>query len=286
MLAKKQVNWKKMLRYRQIKMALIGSLAIGLLACSPGSELPDRKDPAKENPIEKPKTKVSDFIDRYKLIWSDDFEGTVLDTKKWKYRAEGSVRGFATVSRETISLDGKGNLVIQTSKKDGKYYVGQVTTDGIFAQKFGYFECRAQVNKYLGTHSAFWLQTNTMGIENNDPRNNGTEIDIFEYHRKTSNQVHHNLHWNGYGVGHKNVGVALSSPGIDTGYHTFGLLWTDKEYIFFVDGVETWRTSEALSHIAEYIILSTELTGFGGNHLHENYPDSILFDYVKAYVEK
>lgn len=275
-----------MLQYKKTKISLVISIAAILLSCAPERVLPDKKEPEEKKINEKVKMKVSDFIDHYMLTWSDDFDGIELDTKKWKYRAEGAVRGHATVSRETISLDGKGNLVIQTIKKDDKYYVGQVTTDGIFAQKFGYFECRAQVNKYMGTHSAFWLQTNTMTKENNDPWNNGTEIDIFEYHRKTSNQVHHNLHWNGYGAGHKNLGVTLISPGIDKGYHTFGLLWTDKEYVFFVDGVETWRTSEAISNIAEYIILSTELTGFGGNHLHENYPDNIMFDYVKVYQKK
>ncbi|WP_164111753.1 MULTISPECIES: family 16 glycosylhydrolase [Sphingobacterium] len=272
-----------MSRYRSIRLSAIGLIAMVLLVGMPLrglSQMEGRKD---RSIIENPGLKVDDFIGQYALCWWDDFEGEVLDTIKWKYRAEGSKRGFATVSRETIALDGKGNLILQTLKKDGKYYVGQVTTDGIFAQKFGYFECRAQVNKYLGTHSAFWLQTNTMTKENNDPWNNGTEIDIFEYHRNTPDKVHHNLHWNGYGAGHKNVGLALPAPGVDKGYHTFGLLWTEKEYVFFVDGVETWRTSEALSNIAEYIILSTELTGFGGNHLHANYPDSILFDYVKVY---
>ena len=275
-----------MLRYKKISTALVISIAFFLLACSPKVEGPDKKK--NDVPVKKEhnKMKVSDFIGQYTLTWTDDFDGTELDMKKWKYRAEGTTRGYATVSRETISLDGKGNLVIQTTKKDNKYDVGQVTTDGIFKQKFGYYECRTQVNKYVGTHSAFWLQTNTMAKENNDPWNNGTEIDIFEYHRKTPSKVHHNLHWNGYGAGHKNLGVVLESPGIDKGFHTFGLLWTDNEYVFFVNGVETWRTTAALSNIAEYIILSTELTGFGGNHLHDNYPDSIVFDYVKVYQKK
>jgi beta-glucanase (GH16 family) len=259
----------------------------GIAGCSSSNDLPtpQDKDPNDQNPVDQ-KLKVSDFIDNYKLVWEDDFNGTTLNTSKWKYRAEGSVRGYATVSRETISLDGKGNLIIETTKKDDKYYVGQVTTDGLYTQRFGYFECRAQMQKYMGTHSALWLQSNTMGIENNNPKGNGTEIDIFEYHRKTSNQIHHNLHWNGYGSGHKQAGIAKTIPFIGTGFHTFGLLWTDKEYIFFVDGEETWRTTEAVSHIPEYMILSTELTGFGGNHLHDNYPDSVIFDYVKVYTLK
>jgi len=253
--------------------------------CSSSNGFPTKDGGSqKENPAGQ-KLNVSDFIDRYRLVWEDDFSGTTLDASKWKFRADGTVRVHATVSgAETISLDGKGNLVIRTVKKDGKYFVGQVATDGIYAQKFGYFECRAQLQKHLGTHSAFWLQSNAMGIENNNPRDNGTEIDIFEYHRKTSNQVHHNLHWNGYGNAHRQAGTAKTIPFIGTGFHTVGLLWTDTEYVFFVDGEETWRTKEAVSHRPEYMILSTELTGFGGEHRHENYPDSIVFDYVKVYA--
>jgi len=268
-----------------ISVYLFVYLWTGLAAgCSSGKDFPTKDQESEERPETGQKLKVSDFIDGYKQVWEDDFNGTVLDASKWKYRAEGTVRGYATVSgAETIALDGKGNLVIRTTKKNGKYYVGQVTTDGIFAQKFGYFECRAQMQQHLGTHSAFWLQSNTMAVEDNNPKANGTEIDIFEYHRKTSNQVHHNLHWNGYGSAHRQAGTAKTIPFIGSGFHTFGLLWTAEEYVFFVDGEETWRTKEAVSHIPEYLILSTELTGFGGEHRHENYPDSVVFDYVKVY---
>ncbi|MGN6493180.1 MAG: glycoside hydrolase family 16 protein [Agriterribacter sp.] len=237
-------------------------------------------------PVE-PKTALEKLLEKYELVWEDNFDGTVIDETKWKYRYVGSQRGYATVSANTISIDGKGNLVIQTTKDaDGKYYVGQVTTDGIFTAKYGYFECRAQMHKYIGTHSAFWLQSNTMGIETNDPGKNGAEIDIFEYHKKTPDKVHHNLHWNGYGAGHQQEGTSVVINNIDKGFHTFGLLWTDKEYIFYVDGKETWRTSKGLSHIAEYMILSTELTGFGGDPNLGTYPDSVLFDYVKVYRPK
>jgi len=269
-----------------VRVSLFACLWIGTIVagCSPSTAVPTKDDERKEQKTEDGKLKVSDFIADYRLAWADDFNGTALDASKWKYRAEGSVRGHATVSgAETIAPDGKGNLVIRTVKKDGKYYVGQAATDGLFAQKFGYFECRAQMQQHLGTHSAFWLQTNTVGIETDSPKTNGTEIDIFEYHRKTSNQVHHNLHWNGYGNAHRHVGTTRTIPFIGTGFHTFGLLWTATEYIFFVDGEETWRTKEAVSHVPEYLILSTELTGFGGEHRHENYPDSVVFDYVKVY---
>jgi len=267
-----------------------GILLVFLLACGKKSieskinveKTPDQGD-EKENVIEK---SLDEILKDYKLIWQDEFEGAFLDKSKWKYRAEGSVRQYATVSSRTISLDGNGNLVITVEKEEGKYYVGQVCTDGLFQSKYGYYECRAKMNKSIGPHVAFWLQSNTMGNENDNPAENGAEVDIFEYHKKTSNQIHHNIHWNGYGTGHKQEGTKVFIDDIEKGFHTFGLLWTDKEYVFYVDGKEMWRTSKGLSKISEYIILSTELTGFGGDPSQGTYPDSVVFDYVRVYQPK
>jgi beta-glucanase (GH16 family) len=86
-----------------------------------------------------------------------------------------------------------------------------------------------------------------------------------------------------HGPGHKQAGTRVEIPGINMGYHTFGLLWTPGEYVFFVDGVETWRTTEAVSQIPEYMILSVELSGWGGDVTQATLPDEILFDYVRVY---
>lgn len=228
---------------------------------------------------------VSDFLSTLNPVFTEDFNGTSIDMTKWGYRALNSVRGYATVSDRTISLDGNGNFVIQVIKDpDGKYYVGQLSTDGKYLQRYGYFETRAKMNSSVGPHIAFWLQSNTMGNAANDPYNVGAEIDVFEYHKLTPTSTWHTVHWGGYGATYKKDGVTAPNATINDGnYHVFGLLWTSKGYVFFVDGVEVWRTSSGLSGIAEYMILSTELTGFGGNYAAGTYPDSVVFDYVKTY---
>lgn len=224
--------------------------------------------------------------ENYSLVWNDEFDGTTVDMAKWNYRAEGSVRNHATVNRRTIHVDGQGHVVIQVIKDDnGKYFVGQLGTDGIFNTKFGYFECRAMMNKGIGPHVAFWLQSGTMGVVG-DPQKNGVEIDIFEYHRKEPDIVHFNLHWDGYGADHKQAGKKVTYPDIKEGFHTFGLEWTEDKYTFYVDGVEMWSTTDAVSHKEEYMILSTELTGFGGMPAQGKYPDSVIFDYVRVYQQK
>ena len=222
----------------------------------------------------------------YVLVWNDEFDGASLDLTKWNYRAEGSVRHYATVSRHTIYLNGSGQLVILTDKdSDGNYFIGQVGTQGLFDPTYGYFECRAMMNKSLGPHVAFWLQSPTYGNVG-DPAVQGTEIDIFEYHRKAPGVVFHNLHWDGYGEHHKSSGVNVPIAGIGSGFHTFGLEWTENEYVFYVNGKETWRTSTAVSRRSQYLILSTELTGWGGAPAEGNFPDPVIFDYVRVYQRK
>lgn len=224
--------------------------------------------------------------DTYQMVWNDEFNGTTVDLSKWNFRAEGTVRNYGTVSRQTISLDGKGNVSIKVTKDaTGKYYIGELGTQGIFETTYGYFECRALMNKQYGPHVAFWLQSPTVGMVG-DVEKNGTEIDIFEYHRKTPETVYHNLHWDGYGTDHKTIGNKITYPEISSGFHIFGLEWNENEYVFYVDGKETWRTSIAVSHRSEYMILSTELTGWGGDPSTGNFPDEVIFDYVRVYQPK
>lgn len=222
----------------------------------------------------------------YQLVWNDEFDGNTIDLKKWNYRGEGTIRNYGIVSRQTISLDGKGHVSIKVTKdSSGKYYIGELGTQGIYETTYGYFECRAKMNQQMGPHVAFWLQSPDLG-KTGDPAKDGTEIDIFEYHRKEPGTVHHNLHWDGYGVNHKSTGKKIPTAGIESGYHVFGLEWNEKEYIFYVDGKETWRTSTAVSQRSEYLILSTELTGWGGDPALGNFPDEVVFDYVRVFQPK
>src|SRR5699024_237720 len=145
-----------------------------------------------------------ELAQKFELVWHDEFEGDSIDRKKWNYRAEGDTRNFADVSRKTISMNGEGKVSIAvTEDEEGNYQVGQLGTEGLFETTYGYFETRAKMNKELGPHIAFWLQSPTMTKTDDNPKDNGSEVDIFEYHRVTKDTVHHNIHWNGYGPEHK-----------------------------------------------------------------------------------
>ena len=221
----------------------------------------------------------------YQLIWQDEFNGTSLDTSKWRHRYPGPRRD-AINHADAVSLDGLGHLILLTEQNDSLYYTGMIGTEGTFETTFGYFVCRAKLQSQIGHWSAFWLQSPALGQEIGNTATSGTEIDIFEYLRKEGDQVHFTLHWDGYKAEHKSIGSVRSIPGLSEGWHTFGLLWTAEEYIFYVDGQETWRTTEAISQRGQYLILSLEVGNWAGDIKKAALPDSFFVDYVRVYQQK
>ncbi len=101
--------------------------------------------------------------------------------------------------------------------------------------------------------------------------------------------VQHTFHWDGYGPDHKTEGNVVQVPGIMNGFHTFGLWWKPDEYVFFIDGRETWHTAAGgVCQVPEYMLLSDEIGSWGGDILKAELPDHFLVDYVRVYdlVEK
>lgn len=218
----------------------------------------------------------------YKLVWEDNFDGNQIDRTKWEYRAVGKTRGRAIVDSSTIYLDGNGNLVIELKEKDGKFYVGQLATQNKHLFKYGYFECNVYLNKQPGIHSAFWLQSPNVLM--GDPAVNGAEIDIFEYIATDPGGVYNTVHWEYKDS--KSISQRTYIPQVDQGFHTFGLEWTPDKYTFYVDNRQIWQLTRAISQIEEYIILSTEYIGWGGDANPKRLPDKVVFDYVKVYSKE
>lgn len=211
-------------------------------------------------------------LDGYTRVFVDEFDGTELNTDIWEYRASGERRGgFNAPSQVKVE---NGKLVITGEYlENGEYgagwYVGMIKLKKQYCK--GYFECKCICNSGRDFWSAFWIQAN-------DPYTHevsrggigGAEIDIMEslssedsiFQRGCiTNTVHCN--------GGDDIVDEIDSccigrfrgNNIYEEYNTFGLEWTDDEYIFYINGVETGRTSWAkgVSEEAEDIIVSLEI---------------------------
>ena len=217
----------------------------------------------------------------WRLAWSDEFDGVQIDESKWEILGDWKRRDGFWVKDDSY-LDGKGNLILRTKKDGDRYTCGAVRTRGRFEHRFGYWVCRCKFGEQPGHWPAFWLHTDTVGRVGNDGRD-GTEIDIMEK-PWLDDRTTHNLHWDGYGKAHKHAGTNVTVPGLSRGYHTFGLLWTPEEYVFYVDGRETWRTSAGGgSQVPEYAKLTEEIGKWGGDITKAKLPDYFVVDYVRVY---
>ena len=108
-----------------------------------------------------------------------------------------------------------------------------------------------------------------------DGGKNGAEIDIMEspfYNDpamtiKYRNTTLHTIHVNGYGDDHKatNSKYFEVNKDIYNEFNTYGVLWTENEYVFYINGYETWRTDFGVSQAPEFLWLSVEIAGESGS---------------------
>lgn len=220
----------------------------------------------------------------YELIWEDQFNGTELDPKKWEVRGVGP-RSLGFVSPEAVKVEG-GFLKLSALKKDDRILLGAVGTQNRFQTKYGYFECRAQLQKSPGIWAAFWLQSPLIS-QGEDPAVFGAEIDIMEFFKKLGPDiVSHNVHW-AYGPRQQTTrGMQSHRPGVSEGFHDFAVEWTPEQYVFLVDGYKYYEVTNGLSHIEEYLILSMEIPAKAEEIKHTVFPDVFIVDHVKVYQKK
>ena len=216
----------------------------------------------------------------WKLLFQDEFDGKELDSAKWNVLGDHARRDGFWLKKDAY-LDAKGHLVIRTSYDGEKYGSGAVNTSKKFEHAYGYYEARCKLPKEVGHWGAFWLM-GSMGTTENGGRD-GAEIDIMEYPWRDG-KIQQTIHWDGYKEAHKMEGFQPVVPGVTEGFHTFGLWWTPEEYVFYVDGQETWRTSAGgVCELPRYIKLTDEVGEWGGDIKEAALPDYFIVDYVRVY---
>lgn len=227
---------------------------------------------------------------RLALTFEDDFDGAELDPAKWTRADEMKRQDMENYWDDSMAyLNGRGELIIsaRTDRDSGNILTGAVWTKGIFEQTYGYYEIRTTLNTVPGYWTAFWLITDDVMSEENGGRD-GTEIDVYESAYHDEGLVQHTLHWDGYTAAHRMLGTTVPLE-YDGGYHTFGVLWTPAEYVFYVDGAETWRTDAreagGTCEVPLYMIISAETGSWTYDKLDKkNLRDRIKIDYVRAYA--
>lgn len=224
---------------------------------------------------------------KWRLHWSDEFDGTVLDRKKWKAFPEME-RTAGFWSPDNISLDGKGNIVFRATLRDGKIVGGAMDTYRTFNTAYGYFTFRCKLPTGAGYRPAIWLTSTSVKNVGNEGKD-GTEIDIMEQPSR-SGHINMALHWDGYEEHHKTVNKVAPIGGPMDDWHTYAVWWKKDGYIFYIDGKEAWRTNAGgVSSAAQFIRIGIEtpwpLEDSGRKTFNANDNDQFICDYARVYKE-
>lgn len=237
----------------------------------------------------------SDRLSEYQLVFCDEFEANELNTDVWYTRGNGARRsGYNAASQ--IKQE-NGNLIITGEYlENGEYGEGWYAGAVALKQKYttGYFEIRCICNDSVDFWSAFWLQGNYPYDAKLSKGGVGSaEIDIFEAFgndkilKRRRNALDQTVWCNGYDDDDEKLDkCSFSGIGNDIfhEYNTYGLEWTENEYIFYINGVETGRTSfgNGVSTDAEELIVSLEIPD-SGITLGKSEKTEFIVDYVKVW---
>jgi beta-glucanase (GH16 family) len=189
----------------------------------------------------------------WKLTWSDEFDGTTIDAKKWAFdRGTGYespenkawVAGwgnneleFYTPRTENAYLKG-GMLHIKAIKeayKGSQYTSARLKTKGLFSQKYGRFEFRAQLPTGKGIWPAIWMLP---AEEKYGGWAASGEIDIVEARGQEPSKVLGTLHYGSRWPANTHTGkdYVLPDKGTIADFHVYALEWEPGEMRWYVDG--------------------------------------------------
>ncbi|MEG1719163.1 MAG: glycoside hydrolase family 16 protein [Clostridia bacterium] len=226
------------------------------------------------------------------LIFNDDFSGNRLNTSKWELCPEWSRQGGACTWKNSMTSVSGGNLVLSINKdplNPRKTIAGAVRTSGRFSNSFGYYEARIKFPTMKGSWGAFWIMAGDVNKVDNSGRD-GSEIDIIETIDNIKTKSNHAVHWDGYDSGHKSQGKILNENIYDGNFHTFGFLWTNSKYVFYIDDKITWETTAGgVCQNPGYMKLTVESAFWNGSDASDamaNLPQKMFVDYVKVYSLK
>ena len=172
------------------------------------------------------------------LIWSDEFNGSSVDTSKWTFETGNGSSGWGNneleyyTSRSENAYVSGGALHIRARRESYNgynYTSARLKTQDKFYFKYGHIEARLSIPSGQGIWPAFWMlgqNINSVGW----PKCG--EIDIMEA-INAENRVYGTTHWDSNG--HAEYGNKTGVYDI-TAYHTYVCDWDDQYIRMYVDG--------------------------------------------------
>ncbi len=188
------------------------------------------------------------YVRTWKLKWREEFGGNAVNEKVWNYDIGDGGWGNRELQyyRPENNIVKDGKLIIKTEFQydedaekcvDNSYFSGRMNTKGNYDFKYGRLEFRVKQAKGVGTWTAGWA----LGKDKVWP--NCGEIDVFETtSSKLKQTIPQSLHckkFNGMAGSSANKHFDTTVTTATSAYHTYGVIWTDHDITFTIDGRAT-----------------------------------------------
>lgn len=260
----------------------------------------------------------SAFGKYWNIVWSDEFNGTALNTNNWTfdlgngfesggyyvYGWGNNEQEYYTSSTQNVYVaNGLLHLVALKQSTNGfNYTSARIKTLGLFSTTYGRIEWRAKLPEGAAFWPALWMlpEDSTYG-----GWPNSGEIDVMENNGSISNQEGGTIHYGGAGGNDDYAGQTYTFlPGDSvTNFHTYLLEWSTNAINWYVDGhlyesQTNWWSNEGTSsdtfpypapfNEPFYILMNLAI---GGNYLgnpdtnaiNGSLPGEMDVDYVRVY---
>jgi len=222
----------------------------------------------------------------WNLTFSDEFSGKALNRDVWNDQYwHGRTHGpeLQWYAPDVFEVS-KGRLRVKAEKRDAgegddkrPYTSGVITTLGRFSQEYGWFEIRAKFPAGKGYWPAFWLLPETKAWP--------PEIDVLEILGHEMNKVYMTNHWKDDAGKHQQNGGSWVGPDFGKDYHVFAVDWRPDVIIWYVDGIERYRSDRGVPSGPFYVIANLAVGGEwpGSPDAKTVLPGYMDIDYIRVY---
>ena len=242
---------------------------------------------------------------KWKEVWSDEFNGTTIDTAKWSFDigdwgwGNNELQYYTNNKKENARVE-NGHLIIEAHKNTtgNGWTSARLTTRGKESFLYGRIEFKAMVPSNRGNWSAGWILGDSYIDELSWPYCG--EIDIlesvgYEMDDNTGDgTAHASVHCGAYyfKLGNQPTST-LKVKNMNHQFHTYAMEWTPENIKVFVDSTHYFTYEDTSTELSwpfnkpQNIILNLAMGG-GWGGLQGVDPSitsqQMLIDYVKVYA--
>ena len=235
----------------------------------------------------------------YELVWSEEFDGTSLNTNIWQYEVNGDGGGNNELQYYTdrpVNLevkDGILNIIARKEQYLGKEYTSaRINTRGKLNIKYGKIQARMKMPYGQGVWPAFWMLGSSFESEGWPDCG---EIDIMEMvgGDGKDNTIYSTLHWGPWvDGGHPNYGQSYTLPSgiFADDFHIIETEWNNNFVKTYCDGTLFYTidiSGQGLEAFHDLFFLIVNLA-VGGNWPGSPdgttvFPQYFQIDYIRLY---